>query len=224
MKNLLRAFTIVAAAAVTTADTFTMTFKGLDLNYAFRPMSISTLRAAIACRAQIQHSSVIIESATYKNTTWYFGETHEVNLMPEINPWMCNVINSVHWDSTREPNATRLLRELSDSDPINFYITIPVSASKATGTNVLTYLVTSVDEYYGDILASDFMSFVKGYISEQYDKKIHDKKMTDNIYNLMAIIIIGELIVVVFGNWIMNKIRYPTTKMQYQDRIQVIIK
>ncbi len=216
----------LCAAILTTfcaAETFTMTFKGLDLNYAFRPMSISTLRAAIACRAHISHSSVIIESADYKNSTWYFGETHEVNLMPEINPWMCNVINSVHWDSIREPNATRLLRELSDSDPINFHITIPVSASKATGTNVLSYLVTSVDEYYGDILASDFMSFVKGYTPDPYK---FNKKMTDNIYNLMAIIIIGELIVVICGNWIMNKIRYPTTKLQQQqqDKIHVIIK
>ena len=222
MRNELLAILI---AAVTTssvfAETFTITFKGLDLNYAIRPMSINVLRASIACRAQISHSSVIIESVDYKNNTWYFGETHEVNQIPEINPWMCNVINTVQWESARETNATRLLRELAASEPFNFHISIPVSATKALGTNLLSYLVTSVDEYYGDILASDFMSFIKGYTPDPY--KFH-KKITDNIYHLMAFIVVSEIIVIIFGNWIMNKIRYPTTVMQQKDKIQVVIK
>lgn len=206
------------------ADTFSISFKGLDLNYAFRPMSISTLRSTIACRAKIPHSSVIVDFVNYKNNTWYFGESHEVNLVGEVNPSNCNLINSIQWEATREPNATRLLRELAADDPLHFTITIPVSATKTVGTNVLSYLVTSVDEYYGDILASDYMAFVKGYTPDPYK---FSKKITNNIYTLMGIIIFGELVVIAIANWIMNKIRHPVAKLntdKIQDKIQVLIK
>ncbi len=189
-------------------DQIDITFRGLDIKYAFTTNAISTLRETISCRVGINHSEVLLNSIKVGNQSLEFGPNDDVNIAPMSHPYNCHLINTVHWDSPKLNIYGKLLSELKEDIQVTFRMSFTGDFKRAYGTNIIPFLATSIDEYYGDILANDYMAF---YISSNpeivhrpnnFQKMFHGQDSSFLLYMCL-----GQLGLVLIANCILNRLK-----------------
>lgn len=152
----LHATLLMAAIAMSTcvdAATRTIHFKGLDMRYALLPQSLYYIRNAYAC-----HYGIPLEVVAIESISW-FNQTAEPSY--EINNWLpariipCDVMASTHWKGPAKAHHT-LRRQLEAEEPVHVSVRIdsPVGVVPAYTLNMLPFLASAVDEYYGELLGS----------------------------------------------------------------------
>ncbi len=213
------------------AGHISMTFRGLDANYTFTPFAVSTLREIVACRAGLNHSVVLLESIKIKNTTFEFKTDDEVNAPNKLLQYNCHFLNQVHWTQNPAHISRTLLKELLDEVEVTFKLEFPGASEKAYGANIIPFLATSINEYYADILANDYMAFYAGSIPELIrHNNMHGlfKESDQIILFYMFIVQIG---LVFIGNIVLNKLKRKVPPLspaafrgQNYDPVYVIVK
>jgi hypothetical protein len=183
---------------------FTISFRGLDPQYALSRTGINALREIISCRAAVPHTHVRLEAITILNETLPVQPDHEGNLANMSYYSNCKLINTLHWDM-KEPVNSRLRAELLAEDPVHFHLSLPVNEKRAYGANIINFLATSINEQYADMLVSDYMSFFVG--PGPAAAKNHFPfagEIGQNEYNILMYMFMIQIILIIIGNYILS--------------------
>lgn len=202
---MLKLATFLALTSVS-AEQYTISFRGLDEKYALTKNAISALREIIACRANVPHQTVILSAVTIKNTTWIVPKNDEVNTEPQAYPRNCHLTNTIHWDTYHQPGVTQLMRSLYDEPLIEYTLDLPVSPSRAFGANIISFLATSIDEKYADILTSDYISFYAGSKPEMIQRHPGHLFGADE-YRILFYMFAVQICILIIGNILMRRAR-----------------
>ena len=181
---------------------FTISFRGLDPNYALSKTGVNALREIVACRAGVPHSTVQLTSITINNETVPIWQNHEGNLANMSYYSNCKLINTLHWDM-KEPVNKSLRSQLLEEDPVHFHLTLPVNANRALGANIINFLIAAINEKYADLLTSDYMAFSPGHLSNNHAIPFGGI-FGQNEYNILMYMFIFQIIIIITGNYILN--------------------
>ncbi len=227
----MKILTLALLILSTNAGHISMSFRGLDANYTFTPYAISALRESIACRIGLNHSLVTLKSITIRNTTFEFDVNDEVNSYFRVMPYNCHFLNSVHWDNNPTRISQSLLRELKDDIEVTFKLEFPGDAKKAYGANIMSFLATSVNEYYANILENDYMLFYTGSIPELIRQNVHYGVFNESDKTILLYMFFIQIALVCIGNVVMNKMKKrvpPLSPAAFRNRdydpVYVVIK
>ncbi len=197
---------MLRSAAAIAGTIFTISFRGLDPNYALSKTGINALREIVACRAGVPHNTVHLTSITINNETLPMSQNHEGNLANMSHYSNCKLINTIHWDF-KEPVNKSLRAQLLEEDPVHFHLSLPVNANRAIGANIINFLITSIDEKYADLLLSDYMAFFVGP-GLGYQISNHAIPFAgifgQNEYYILLYMFIIQIIIIIAGNYILN--------------------
>ncbi len=209
------------------AGHISMTFRGLDSNYTFTPFAISALRETIACRAGLNHSTVILDSITIRNRTYELDPNHEVNSNFRIMPYNCHFLNSIHWDVQPSRINRSLLKELKEDVEVTFKFQFPGDAKKAYGANIMPFLASAVNEYYAEILENDYMAFYAGSIPELIHQHAPLGLFKESDKMILFYMFVVQLGLVIIGNIVLKKLKKrvpPLSPAAVGETVYIVIK
>lgn len=151
----LHATLLMMMATVASAASRTIHFKGLNIRYALIPQSLYYIRSAYSCHYGIPVDAVTIESISWYNTTSIIPAEFHINDYQPSRPLSCSEQTATQWSSPKIKNRA-LRQQLEDEEPISIKVRIdtPIGIVPAYNLNLLPYLSTAVDEYYGDLLGA----------------------------------------------------------------------
>jgi hypothetical protein len=200
----MKTIALLTILTAVSADQYKIAFRGLDEKYALTKNAISALREIISCRANVPHQSVTLSTITIRNTTWIVPQNDEVNIEPQAYPRNCHLTNTIHWDTFHQPGISHLMRSLHDEPLLEYTLDIPVHPSRAFGSNIISFLATSINEKYADILVSDYMAFYAGSKPEMIQR--HPGHIDE--YRMLFYMFIVQVLILIIGNILMRRARH----------------